>query len=67
MRRKAGDDRGWISVAKLREILIEVPGDLMLTPDGTAKLHLATKDEFEKAGTIKLIDETAELTEAAKA
>jgi len=55
-------ERGWISVAKLRELLIEVPGDRMVTPlddnrllvyDSTTKVDLGKIDFIEEKSQIK--------------
>ena len=57
--------RGWISVKVLREMLIEVPGDTMMTPIGDNKLVLRDSKRNANRGEIDLITEKLKYVETA--
>ena len=56
------DDRGWISVKKLRELLIEVPGDYLVTPYKDKLLyisdtHTETGKPRKHVGDVEFMEE----------
>jgi len=51
--------RGWMTVGQLREMLIEIPGECMLTPLEDNKLHISSLDRKNKVGQIDFIKEVA--------
>lgn len=54
-------DRGWISVKALRELLIEIPGEYMVTPLNNNHLHVANSGRGKHLGDIDFITEKAKM------
>jgi len=53
--------RGWISVAKLRELLIEVPGDRMVTPVNDDRLAVYDSGTKVDLGKIDFLEEKSQI------
>jgi len=55
--------RGWMTVKKLRELLIEIPGDFMVTTLDDGVVHIADSERAVKQGIIDFKEEKAKMVE----